>query len=253
MGSPTTEQARLLIVEDDHDIRETIAMVLDEEGYTASFAVSLEDGLALVDAVAFQLILTDLFATSGQDPLASVEALRLRAAPTPVGIMTSWKVPPEEAERRGFRFLLHKPFGLEEFLTQVAAALKVTLSAEQRRQEAIVRRYFAALTARDWDALATLCADDVAYSLPGASSFAAETFAHFPDARFGDVLVYASPKGLAARYQGSWAAPDGSAQRQSGATIFRFEGTHIAQIGVLLNEAYLQARLGGAPDTPPAS
>jgi predicted ester cyclase len=61
------------------------------------------------------------------------------------------------------------------------------------------------------------------------------TFSHFPTARFEDVRAYASPRGLAARYRGSWQSSDGTGQHLSGAVIFRFANSQISEIGVQLN------------------
>jgi CheY-like chemotaxis protein len=254
-ASMSPAEVSILVVEDDADIREILEILLGEEGYTGTFASSLDEALARIDSARYDLIVSDLLARQPTDPLSSVERLRERAAPTPVGLITGWKLAEEEVKRRGFAFLLRKPFGLDDLLAHIAAGIHTQLSEEQQHLAKVARHYFAALGARDWDGLCALCADDVTYELPGVSSFAAEvrgkqafrafteaTFAQFPDAYFDDVRIYSLPKGLAARYEGHWVTPSG-AERQSGAVIFHFAGDHIAQIGVRLNEAYLQARV----------
>lgn len=52
--------------------------------------------------------------------------------------------------------------------------------------------------------------------------------------------MYATPHGLAARYQGRWHGPDGHEARQSGAVLFEFAGQQIARIGVRLNVERLE-------------
>src|SRR6185437_2178317 len=83
---------RILLIEDDPDLREILHHVLLEEGYEATVASSLEAGRHLVQNGTFHLIVTDSFRHLDLDPLASVEELRLLAQPTPVGLMTAWPV-----------------------------------------------------------------------------------------------------------------------------------------------------------------
>lgn len=245
----------MLVIEDDADIRDALRMLFEEEGYIATFAASLDEGLALVERQAFALVLTDLFTHRSADPLTHLQPLRELADPTPVGILTGWKLTPEQAQAGGFAFVVAKPFNLDELLAQVAASLDTRLDCDQLGQACTVQRYFELLSARDWDGLAALCTPDVLYVLPGDSPYSAEVqgqqafrdytaamFAHFPDARFDNVQVYATPKGLAARYQGHWAAPDNPHQHeQSGSVTFRFAGERIAQIGVQLDVTRLLA------------
>jgi ketosteroid isomerase-like protein len=154
--------------------------------------------------------------------------------------------------------MIAKPFGLDDLLSQIAAALDTRLDCAEQEQARVVCRYFELLGAREWEALGALCTPDVVYALPGDSPYSTEVrgvqafceytaaiFAHFPNATFDGVSIYSTPNGLAARYQGRWTTPDGE-QQQAGAVTFRFEGERIAQIGVQLDTARLQA-LAGVP------
>lgn len=167
--------------------------------------------------------------------------------------MTAWRVEVADVRRRGFCALLAKPFELDQFISDIAACLDSPLDAQQQLQAEVVQRYFAVLTAKDWDALVDLCTDDVTYELPGSGAlshtvtgkeafrtFSEQTFHTFPDARFEDVSVYATPRGLAARYLGRWHAPDGVEVQQSGAVVFTFVGERIAQIGIQVNAERLE-------------
>lgn len=247
-------QPHLLVVEDDRDIQEALRLLLVDSGYRVTTASSLSEALAFIDSATFQLIVTDAFARNPDSVLSSPQKLLERAHPTPVGVLTGWRLSPRDAKQTGFAFLETKPYDLDQLLALVAAALQTPLTPEQERQAATVRQYFAMLTARDWEAFVDLCADDVTYVLPGATPFSGtivgkaafrtytdETFSAFPEAHFEKVQIYSSPTGLAARFEGWWRAPDGSTPHMSGSTHFQFAGDRIKQIGVKLNDERLRA------------
>lgn len=246
----------LLIVEDDLDIRETLVSLLSDEGYAVQAAASQEEAFALIDRQTFALILTDLFTHSTAEPLRSAILLRARAHPTPVGVLTGWRITPEEVLANDLAFFVCKPFDLEELLTSVSASLQTPLSAAEERHAQVVRQYFARLSARDWDGWADLCTPDVTYTLPGNSALATtvqgkdavrayveETFRAFQAARFEEIMIFPTPKGLAARYQAQWVLADGGTQRQAGAVVFQFSDALIRQIGVRLHDEQQQALL----------
>lgn len=247
-------QQRILVVEDDDDLRDTLSIILQDHGYTVVTASSREAALVEADRQAFGFILTDLLVRGEGDRLQTAERLRERAFPTPVGILTGWRLSEAGVVSRGFVWLMGKPFDVEQLVTEIAAQLEVPLTAEEQRQAEVVQAYFAALSARDWNALAALCTDEVVYVLPGPAPFAGEvrgkeafqryteeTYQHFPGARFDEVRVYALPEGLVARYVGHWQATDGGFRQQAGAVVIRFTGEKIKQIGVRLNAQQLQA------------
>ena len=256
MEGDTTRQQRILVAEDDTDLRETLCALLVDYGYGVEAAASLDEALALVDRQSFGFILSDLLAGNGADRLRAVEQLRERAFPSPIGLVTGWKIAEPEAVSRGFAWVLQKPFDVDLLVTEIAGHLELPLDAERERQAQVARAYFAALSARNWDALVELCADDVTYVLPPPAPFAQEihgkeafrryteeTYAHFPGVRFEEPRVYALPRGMAARYVGSWPA-DGGMHQQAGAVIFQFEDERIKQIGVRLNAEQLRTMVG---------
>lgn len=255
--------AAVLLVEDDADIRDAFTLLLSDEGYQPTAVSSPEEALRLVDLSSYNLILTDLFFHTSHNPLGAVTVLKERAHPTPVAVATAWKVDEAEVARQGLAFLIVMPFDIDHLLSGIAAAIHTTLSPLQERQAQVVRRYFDALTAKDWDTLMALCTDDIVYVLPGNTPFSTvingkaafrayteETFRHFTAARFDTVSVYATPAGLAARYNGTWLLPDGAEAHLTGSVSFRFEDEAIAQIGVKLNDERLRALIGSANDLP---
>jgi CheY-like chemotaxis protein len=238
MAMPHLAPPRLLVIDDEATIGDTLDLLFTEEGYPVHVARSLSEALELIDQHAFQFILSDLLHKGPDDLFAAVEILRQQAHPTPVGLLTGWPLAVEEVMARGFAFVVSKPFELDELVSQVAASLNRPLSAEQEQQAQVAQRYFAALGARDWDQVANLCTDDVIYALPGTSAFARtitgkaafrayteSTFNAFPDARFEEVHIYGQPRGVAARYVGRWQGPGGSTQQQSGRVVFQSPAT----------------------------
>ena len=243
----------ILLVEDDDAIRETLVLLLQDEGYQTQEATSVASALYLIEQATYDLILTDLFSHDPAAPLASVLALREQATPTPVAILSAWPASATDPEAADFAFIMSKPFDLDALLTAIAAALDAPLSPEDDQRAQVARRYFDALSSRDWDALVILCADDVTYILPGNTSLSATVegksafrayteavFAHFPAARFDPVILYSTPTGVAARYQSHWLTPNGDEERQSGAVIFQFSGLRIQRIGIRLANTQLQ-------------
>lgn len=243
----------ILLVEDDDAIRETLVLLLQDEGYQTQEAASLPEAFRLIERATFDLILTDLFTHDPAAPLASALALREQAAPTPVAILSAWPANATDPEAADFAFIMSKPFDLDALLTAIAAALDAPLNPEDDQRAQVARRYFSALSSHDWDTLVNLCADDVTYILPGNASLSATVegksafrayteavFAHFPAPHFDPVILYATPTGVAARYQSRWLAPNGEEERQSGAVNFQFSGLRIQRIGVHLANTQLQ-------------
>lgn len=262
MEQGISSAARILVVEPDDELREALHTTLQEEGYQASSVASLQQALAAVDEQSFHLILADVFV--GRSPHSFTEAhlLRRHVHPTPLAVLTTQQIDQEEAARHKFAFIARMPFDLDELLALVAAQLNHPLGAEQQRQAEVVRRFFAALDANDWDTLKTLCADNLTFFPPARMPFdptkpvrgldtylsyaqAAKRF--YPDHVTEDVVIYARPKGLAARYQASWCLPNFTMQRLAGTTLFHFEGERIRQIGVSVS---LERLLTGIKDPP---
>lgn len=123
MGEAISGPIQILVVEDDQDMRDTMQVALEAEGYTVTTASSLQSALDLIEAQTFHLIVSDLFASSPTNALGTVAPLVARAYPTAVGIVSGWRISQEEIARSGIRFRLPKPFDLDTLLEVVAASL----------------------------------------------------------------------------------------------------------------------------------
>jgi two-component system response regulator (stage 0 sporulation protein F) len=118
----------LVLAEDDHDLRETLALALRREGYEV---VELEDGWQLLTYLASQMlsdgedssvdvVISDVRmpGKSGLDVLAGVQ---WGPRPPPFILVSAFCDPQTQAEaaRLGAAALISKPFSLDEMRTLV--------------------------------------------------------------------------------------------------------------------------------------
>jgi CheY-like chemotaxis protein len=242
-------RSRILIADDDPDIREALVEILSGEGYETVAVASAEAALEALDTQVFQAVLTDIFGAPGEERLAQVDAIARRAQPIPVGVISGWHVADGELRQHGLRFAMQKPFDISELLVAVAQMRGEPLDPRSDPAAALAMRYFEALEKKDWDGLVALCAEDVRFEGPRSPevellgrdalrSHAVEMFTLFRDARFSDFICYATPGGIAVRYLGSWTR-NGERVQLAGTALLRIDGGIIARIGVVLNRSLL--------------
>jgi CheY-like chemotaxis protein len=102
---------RVLIVDDDHDVREVLEELLCADGHTVTVAEDGAAALQLFDPEAFDLVFTDL----GMPGISGWQVARQvkRAAPDlPVVMITGWgaQLDPEQIAESGVDEVLSKPF-----------------------------------------------------------------------------------------------------------------------------------------------
>ena len=109
----------ILVVDDEDEIRELVAIVLMDEGYEVETAVNGVAALDLIRRRRPRLVLLDL-----NMPVMSGwelhERLRTEGAGIPVVFMTAGNQAREEARRHQANGFLAKPFDLDELLNTVA-------------------------------------------------------------------------------------------------------------------------------------
>jgi two-component system response regulator GlrR len=120
-------QPRILLVDDDRDLLQLIAMRLTAAGYAVSTAGSGEQALASLAVSRPQLVITDL-RMHGMDGLALFDEIHRVAPSLPVVILTAHGTIPEaiSATRRGVFGFLSKPFEPGALLDTVAEALALS-------------------------------------------------------------------------------------------------------------------------------
>ncbi len=254
MQQPIQSPPRLLVLEDDEELRTIVVDVLTEEGYAVTGASSLEEALAQVNIQVFALILADVIDWTAHTPLQAVERLKSQAHPMPVGLITGWNLSKEVVKEKGFVCLIKKPFDLNDLLTLVAQYVARPLTPDQERQAKVVQRYCQAIDAHDWQACAALCSDHVRYYPSPNSLFdrkqevigrsaLLEQFDYnarvAPDIRYTTDSLFGRPDGIAVRYLATIATPEGR-RPLVGSILFQVEGEQIVQIGYRLDAEHLR-------------
>jgi two-component system response regulator GlrR len=123
----TNHPPKILLVDDDKDLLQLIAMRLGAAGYSVSTADSGESAMASVTVSRPELVITDL-RMHGMDGMALFDAIHRDAPSLPVVILTAHGTIPEAvaATRRGVFSFLTKPFDGKVLLDTVADALRLS-------------------------------------------------------------------------------------------------------------------------------
>jgi signal transduction histidine kinase len=117
--------ARLLIVDDDPSVRATLAAVLRGQGYDVWTAGRVDDALARLAEMAFDLVLTDLYLDDA-DGLDLLAALRRHAPGARIVVMTSYATLESalSALQAGAYAYVVKPTDVDELCVTVARGLE---------------------------------------------------------------------------------------------------------------------------------
>jgi DNA-binding response OmpR family regulator len=123
MGSQAKE-GRVLVVDDEPMVRETLGQVLADEGYVVDLAVDGETALERVHAARPDAILLDLM-MPGMNGRQFLQALRNIPAYSgvPVLIMTAVHGLNVNLQTLGASEVVEKPFNVDELLNKVALAV----------------------------------------------------------------------------------------------------------------------------------
>src|ERR1700739_3876632 len=116
MKTDDTHRYRVLLADDQPDIRDALSLLLKYEGYGKHPAYSPAEALAAIENREFDAVLMDLNytrdTTSGQEGLDLLSRIQLVDRSLPVVVMTAWSSieVAVEAMRRGARDFLQKPW-----------------------------------------------------------------------------------------------------------------------------------------------
>jgi signal transduction histidine kinase len=112
---------RILVVDDEPEVRSVLAAILEEGGHAVAEAASGAEALARCAREPFDIVLSDLSMPrmSGWELAA---ACRERFPAMPVALVTGWgdQLDPAQLERHQVRFVVAKPFEAARVLQQVA-------------------------------------------------------------------------------------------------------------------------------------
>ena len=241
---------RLLVIEDEDDPRDMLALLLEASGFEVTTAATARDAAATLAAHGFDLVITDLLSdgSSIDESWTAIDDLLRLAGPTPLGLVSGWpRVVQQKLERR-VAFCLLKPVSSVDLLAAVSSAIDLPPVSPER--VAAIRAYFAALQAADYDELVAVCTEGVVYNLPGEQAeaativgrdafrrFARATFETFARPEFVIGTIRPLPDGALVSYVGSWTDPAGTRQVAPGHVLFVFSGGQIREIGVRVDLA----------------
>lgn len=114
--------ARILVVDDDGDVLESLEASLDEGGHTVVAASSVARALA-AGPHQFDVLLVDLWIRPGPNGLDFKRALDSKHITVPVILMSSDDDVSAHASRSGCSEYLHKPFSPDQLHAAVARAI----------------------------------------------------------------------------------------------------------------------------------
>ena len=137
---------RILIIEDEPDIRKTLEYNISREGYKVVSASSLSEGKEQINSSDFSLILLDLMLPdgSGLDLCREIKSDKDKS-PTPIIILTAKD---DEVDKVvGFELgaddYVTKPFSVRELILRIKAVLK---RGAEKKETLEVQRQFGELT-----------------------------------------------------------------------------------------------------------
>ena len=116
---------RLLIVEDDRNLRGFLRKAFREEGYAVDEAASGDEGLEAAFAAQYDCVVLDMM-LPGRTGLEVLDELRGRGVDTPILVLTARNEPSHRVRglERGADDYLGKPFDLAELMARVQALVR---------------------------------------------------------------------------------------------------------------------------------
>ena len=136
----STRTPRILIADDQHDVLESLRLLLKGEGYSAETVDTPEALIRTLRTRAVDAVLMDLNytrdTTSGDEGLDAVARIRAFDAYTPIVVMTAWGSIElaVEAMRRGAQDFIEKPWDNDRLLSVLRT--QVALGQSLRRNRA---------------------------------------------------------------------------------------------------------------------
>src|ERR1700752_124838 len=128
---------RVLVADDQADIRDALRLLLRREGYEIHGAASPSEALAALEAREFDAVLMDLNyardTTSGQEGLDLLPRVQMVDGTVPVVVMTAWSSIElaVEAMRRGARDFIPKPWENQRLLAVLRTQIELRQALRQ--------------------------------------------------------------------------------------------------------------------------
>jgi DNA-binding NtrC family response regulator len=134
-ASSGTLTARILIIDDEAAIRDSLEVLLTLEGYNVKMASDGDQGLRILELDTFDLILLDL-ALPGRSGLELLPLIKERQPETPVIMITAYGTVDNvvEAIRAGAENFVQKPWDNEKLLADIRSAVGRRRAEEENLQ-----------------------------------------------------------------------------------------------------------------------
>ena len=132
--------ARLLVADDQEDVRESLALLLREEGFAVECVASPKTVLKRVEARDFDALLLDLNytrdTTSGHEGLDLLARLGAMDSTLPIVVMTAWGTVAGavEAMRRGARDYVQKPWDNDRLVATLRTQVELGRALRESRR-----------------------------------------------------------------------------------------------------------------------
>jgi DNA-binding NtrC family response regulator len=143
-SSASEAEYRVLIIDDEAAIRESLETLLNLEGYAVDTAPDGPGGLARIDSKSYDLVLLDL-ALPGQNGLEILARIRERHTQLPVIMITAYGTVNNvvDAMRAGAQNFVQKPWDNEKLLADIRASIARHRAEEENVQlkRALKQRY----------------------------------------------------------------------------------------------------------------
>lgn len=119
------DRLKVLVVDDDRDIRDVIGVLLEMDGHSVSLAENYNDALAMVECETFDLVITD-YRMPRMHGLYLLEMIKDIRPGIPVIIVTAYQTDEmkKEARKKGVDLLITKPFEYGDLLAGVKKVMK---------------------------------------------------------------------------------------------------------------------------------
>jgi len=123
-ASHPSASGRILVIDDEVGIRESLEILLALEGYTIRLAADGEEGLRILDQESFDLVLLDL-SLPGQSGMELLPQILERYSELPIIMITAYGTVNNvvEAIRTGAENFVQKPWDNEKLLADIRSAI----------------------------------------------------------------------------------------------------------------------------------
>ena len=140
MKKPGSNGARILVADDQADVREALLLLLKSEGFQSRAVDSPNQVLEILQSEEFALVLMDLNysrdTTSGQEGLEVIPRIQALDNTLPIVVMTAWATIDlaVEAMKLGARDFIPKPWDNERLLAIVRTQIELAGALRKGRR-----------------------------------------------------------------------------------------------------------------------